>query len=48
MSEAYAVNQQWSDALDALDRIARLPISPALAAEVRLKRAAYQQRRVQD
>jgi tetratricopeptide (TPR) repeat protein len=48
LSEALAMKQEWSDAIDAIDRAARLPMTAALAAEIRLKRAAYQQRRLQD
>jgi cytochrome c-type biogenesis protein CcmH/NrfG len=41
LSEAYAAKQDWSQAIDALERAARLPLTPALAAEIRAKRELY-------
>jgi thioredoxin-like negative regulator of GroEL len=41
LAEASAANMDWSGALDALDRAARLPVSAALGAEIRAKRDAY-------
>jgi Flp pilus assembly protein TadD len=41
LSEAQAAKQDWSGALDALDRAARLPLTAPLAAEIRAKRDLY-------
>jgi mono/diheme cytochrome c family protein len=41
LAEASAANMDWSGALDALDRAARLPVTAALGAEIRAKREAY-------
>lgn len=41
LAEAHAANQDFSSALGALDRAAALPVSEALAAEIRARRALY-------
>jgi Flp pilus assembly protein TadD len=41
LSEAYAARQDWIQALDALERAARLPMTAALAAEIRARRELY-------
>jgi Flp pilus assembly protein TadD len=41
LAEGSAANQDWSAALEALDRAASLPISPALRAEIRVKRELF-------
>lgn len=42
LAEAHAAREDWTAALDALDHAARLPVSEALAAEIRARRALYQ------